>query len=304
MYASGLLKVMLLSASAVLLQPAFANVRTLSSPPVADNGNIDGSFLQTYQHSLLKVNRMLSYVNLAYIAIDMGKYNRAVSDVQAAQAAADQLETDSPTFVTETKLKYGKLTYDIKGQEVNYYIPDTNGAFVLPDYDGFFTNTNSNEIISRDARMVKASLDVDLRQANKSLGFAASDLKNERYNSARVELAELHQGALIGQTDVENPVWLIHDNLRLAQGLLDRKQYNDAQFALEHAREQLDSYKNIASTQNNADIIRKLDSEIIATEMRLQGKNPVSAQKAEREINQWIHTVDGWIHTTSNGQIG
>jgi len=302
MRASKLLNVTLIFAGAVLSQSVLATVRTLS-PPVTESGNISSSFLETYQSSLAKVNKMLSYINLAYIEIDMGKYGRAVSDARSAQVAASQLETNSPTFVTESKLKYGKLTYDIKGQEVNYYVPDSAGAFVIHDYDGFLTNTSSDNVIERDARMVNASLDVDLRQANKALSFAVNDLQNERYNSARVELAELHQGALTGETDIENPVWSIHDDLRLTQALLDMKQYSSAQFSLEHAREQLDIYKNIASEPDNADIIRKLDNEIVAMEMRLQGKSPVSAQKAEREINMWIHTVDGWMHTTSTGKI-
>jgi hypothetical protein len=113
MNASKLLKVMLLFACTALPQSVFASVRAFSQSTVG-NENISSPILTPYRESLLHVNKMLSYVNLAYIATDMGRFSRAVSDIQEAQAIASNMELDSPTFVSEAKIKYGKLVTILK----------------------------------------------------------------------------------------------------------------------------------------------------------------------------------------------
>jgi hypothetical protein len=144
--------------------------------------------------------------------------------------------------------------------------------------------------------MVNASLEIDLRHAKKLLNTALNDLKQERYNSARVELMELHQNALIAETDVVSPAWSVHDNLRLTQALLDANQYGSAEYSLEHAREQIDTLKRNTLGLADSKTLMKLDTQIIAMEMRLKGKNPVKVQKADRKIGRWINTVDGWMN--------
>jgi hypothetical protein len=298
MNASKLLKVTLLMTGAVLSQSAFASVGALT-PTTAESGNINSSFSRSYQESLLHVNKMLSYVNLAYIATDMGMYDRAASDIREAQAIASNLEIDSPTFVTEARLDYGKLTYDIKGEEVSYYIPEINNAFVVSDYDHFLQSKNVSGIIERDAKAVSASLEIDLRHAGKVLNTAFDDLKHDRFNSARVELAELHQDALIAESNVKSPSRSIYDNLRLTQALINSNQYESAQYSLEHAREKMDSFKRNTLELADSKTLLTLDSQIIAMEMRLKGKSPLQVQKADRKIGQWINTVDGWMNEAS-----
>ena len=294
MNASKLLKVTLLITGVFLSQSVFASVGAIT-PATAGSGNISSSFSKSYQESLLHVNKMLSYVNLAYIATDMGMYDRAASDIREAQAIASNLEIDFPTFVTEARLNYGKLSYDIKGEQVSYYIPEINNTFAVNDYDHFLQTRNAAGVIERDARTVSASLEIDLRHAKELLNTAFNDLKHERYNSARVELAELHQSALIAEASVKRPTQSIHDNLRLTQALISSNQYESAQYSLEHAREQLDAYKRNPLGLADSRTLLKMDTQIIAMEMRLKGKNPVKVQKAERRIGQWINTVDGWM---------
>lgn len=295
MNASKLLKVTLLITGALLPASVFASVGTFT-PTTAESENVSSSFSKTYQKSLSHVNKMLSYVNLAYIATDMGKYDRAISDVREAQAIASNLEIDSPTFVTESKLEYGKLTYDIKGEQVSYYIPKINNTFVIPDYDHFLQSKNMSGAIKRDARTVSARLDVNLNHVGKLLSTAFNDLKQERYNSTRVELAELHHSALISEANVKRPQRSIHDNLRLTQALINSSQYKSAQYSLEHAREELDAYKQNPLKVADSKTLLKMDTQIIAMEMRLKGKAPVKIQKADRRIGQWINTVDGWMN--------
>jgi hypothetical protein len=294
MNASKLLKVTLLMISAFLSQSVFASVGVLT-PATAGSGNISSSFSRSYQESLLHVNKLLSYVNLAYIATDMGMYDRAASDIRDAQAIASNLEIDSPTFVSEARLNYGKLTYDIKGEEVSYYVPEINNAFVVPDYDHFLQSKNISGVVERNAHTVSASLEIDLRHTSKLLSTAFNDLKHERYNSARVELAELHQNALIAESAVKRPAQSVHDNLRLTQALINSKQYKSAQYSLEQAREQLDAFKQNTLGQADSKTLLKLDTQIITMEMRLKGTSPLKVQKAERRIGQWINTVDGWM---------
>jgi hypothetical protein len=279
-----------------------ASVGTIP-PSAAASGNIGSPALASYGASLLHVSKMLSYVNLAYIAIDMRMFDRAVSDIREAQTISSNLEIDSPTFVSEEKIKYGKLSYDINGEEVSYYIPVIKGVFAVPDYDSFLASKNEDEIIERDAHVVSASLEIDLRHAKTLLSNALNDIKYERYNSARVELHELHQNALIAEADVQDPAWSIHDNLRLTQSLLNSNQFASAQYSLEHAREQLDAFKRNAAGLADSKILLKLDTEIITMEMQLKGENPVIVQKAERRIDQWINTVDGWINM-ANRKVG
>ena len=295
MNASKLLKVTLFMTSALLSQSVFALVDDLA-PTTAGSGNISSSFSRSYQESLLHVNKMLSYVNLAYIATDMGMYDRAASDIREAQAITSNLEIDSPTFVSEARLNYGKLSYDIKGKEVSYYVPEINNDFEVPDYDHFLQSKNTSGVVERNAHTVSAALEIDLHHASKLLSTAYNDLKNERYNSARVELAELHQNALIAESTVKRPAQSIHDNLKLAQALINSKQYESAQYSLEHAREQLDTYKRNTLGQADSKTLLKLDTQIIAMEMRLKGRAPLKVQKVERRIDQWIHTVDGWTN--------
>jgi hypothetical protein len=295
MNASKLLKVTLLMISALLSQSVFASVGALT-PATVGNVNISSSFSRSYQESLLRVNKLLSYVNLAYIATDMGMYDRAASDIRKAQAITSNLEIDFPTFVSEDRLKYGKLTYDIKGEEVSYYVPEINNAFVVPDYDHFLQSKKVSGVVERDAQTVSASLEIDFRHADKLLSTAFNDLKNERYNSARVELAELHQNALIAESTVKRPARSAHDNLRLTLALINNKQYGSAQYSLEHAREELDAFKHNTLGQADSKTLLKLDTQIIAMEMRLKGTNPLKAQKAEHRIGQWINTVDSWAN--------
>jgi hypothetical protein len=298
MNASKLLKVTLLMTGALLSQSVFATVGTLT-PTMAGGGNINSSFSRAYQESLLHANKMLSYVNLAYIATDMGMYDRAASDIREAQAIASNMELDSPTFVTEARLDYGKLTYDIKGEEVSYYIPEINNAFVVSDYDHFLQSKDVSGVIERDAKAVSASLEIDLRHVGKVLSIAFDDLKHDRFNSARVELAELHQDALIAESNVKRPSRSIYDNLRLTQALINDNQFESAQYSLEHAREKMGAFKRNTLGLADSKTLLTLDSQIIAMEMRLKGKSPLQVQKADRKIGQWINTVDGWMNKAS-----
>lgn len=299
MNASKILKLSLLLTSAMTMQVATqvasASTDTISKSSARMEKPAANSATEQYREALSQANKMLGYVNLAYLATDLNLTDRAVADITAAQIIASQLEKNAPTFVSESKLKYGKLTYDIKGEERNYYIPVLDDVFVVRDYDGIFKSASVLDIVERDARLVNARLDIDIRQVNTALKNALNDVKNERLNSAKVALSEIYQGALTDESEIETPIWAIHDNLKLSQNLISNQQYDSVQFALEHARESLNALEQSDQSIPDATTMKKLDGEIMAMEKQLRANKPGMLHKAELKINQWLHTVDGWF---------
>jgi len=300
MSASKSLNITLLIACTVFIQPAIASAGVSSGPAAGQEKISAGVAQEQYRETLSQANKMLGYISLAYFSSDLDLTDSAMVDIAAAQRLAGRLENLAPTFVTESRIKYGKITYDIKGEERSYYIPVVDDEYLMRDYDDILNSRKGIDVVERDARLVTAKLNLDFRQVSRYLIIALNDIRNERYNSARVALGTLYHSALADESNVEQPLRSIHDNLKLAQSLLGGKQYTSARFSLEHAREQLDILEQANPTRVDSQSILKVGGEMFSLEKQLRDKNPELLLKAEHEVDNWIRTVDGWSVSAGN----
>ncbi|MDB2414156.1 hypothetical protein N9W34_00115 [Rickettsiales bacterium] len=283
-------------AGSLVMQPAFAaKDKATQSDPTYKTSAVH-PVVQKYRETLKQANTMLAHVNMAYVASDLELMDSAVEHIKAAQKIANQLEVDSPSITSDTKVKYGKLSYEYKGKSKNYYIPVLNGVFAVHDFEDILKRSGEVDIEETDAELVHAKIAIDIREVKNALSEALDDAENERYDEAMISLADVYKGALTDEEIIEDPLFSIQDNLSLAQNLLNHKYYDSARFALNHARKGLKTYKkDLEKRKEGAENVNDMDKKISMLEEELKKKDPTLLQKADEELSEWGNKVKGWF---------
>jgi hypothetical protein len=249
--------------------------------------------LQRDQQQTL-VHKMMGHINLAALSLDMKMSDAARDHLDRATALVAQLEETAPEVDSDTQLKYGKLSYNVVDEVKDYYVPIVDDIFLLSDYAPTFHAWQDRvDIDEVDAGTVLVTVRADLREIGKALGEAKQKLDAKQYDAAAGALSDIYRDSIVEEVAIDDPLWAVHDNLALAQNLINEDQYDSARFALDHARSQLEQLKKDRPAE--AERIQTLDASVVKVENELSRKDPGLTQRAKSSIASMMATVRSWF---------
>jgi hypothetical protein len=262
--------------------------------PKAKQPDVQGQLTAQREQERTLVHKMMGDINLAALSLDMELPVAARDHLDRASSLVAQLERMAPELDSETRLKYGKLSYDVVDEAKDYYVPIVDDVLLVSDYEPTFHAWRDRVDISEvDAGAVLVTVRADLRKIEAALGEAREKLDARQYAAAAGALNDIYKASIVEEVVITDPLWAVHDNLALAQNLIREEQFDSARFALEHARSELAKLKK--EEPADAGRIEKLDASVVEVEQQLAKNDPTLTQRARNSIASMMSTVRSWF---------
>jgi len=259
------------------------------------DGDKDPELFHEEKIQHLQANKLLAQINLAALAIDLDLASEALKNLEAAEKVAAELEQNAPSFKSSTTLKYGKVSYDVKGESKDYYIPLHEDSFVIRGYEPVFKYFSDPKIEETAAGLVHVEVYLDLRKVKQALTDAKKNLKNKKLGEASLALAKVSEGAIISEQVISSPVWAVHDNLALARSLLKEKNFTAARLALKSSKGELSRLEKDKVVTDKDSAIADLKKDIASLESDLSKQDPTLTERIKHKLSTWMKTVKSWV---------
>ena len=251
--------------------------------------------VERFDETIKQTKIMLAHVNLASVAIELSRYKLAKEHIITALNIANTLNPQSFLSIGDTRLRYGKITYEIEGKEQEFYLPYQGEKFSIERVRTLIGRIEPDRIKKTDANVVHSRISLDLFEIRKALEMALTLIEKENYNDTLIALRDVYKGALYEEKEIKYPLWAVHDNLKLAESLIIQKDYIGARFALESAFDALDNFKKEAGERNRSDEIIELQEQMTLLRKELQKMDPSIKQTTIEKFGRLAGTVRGWF---------
>ncbi len=237
---------------------------------------------------------MLSHVNFAAVAIELENYASAGAHIQSAISIADSLSSSDFHVLRNVRLKYGRIDYDIDGQDQSLYVPRLKDEFSMERVDEFLSSTNNDGELANEVKAVHAKIGLDLELVKVSLNSAQELFVVGNYSGASKALWEVYESALIEEEQIRYPLWAVHDNLKLVESFIDQNEHRKARLALKNAVVSLESYRNEAGNLSNSQEVAELEKQLLSFQQELDAVNPTTSQVAINKVSEWASKIRSW----------
>lgn len=142
--------------------------------------------------------------------------------------------------------------------------------------------------------MVHVNVKVDLAAVKTSLDNALQDIRKKEYSQAQSALAAIFKGAIIDETEIDDPILAISGNLALAKAFLSERQYDKARFTLEYVQKRLSDAKNTSLSGVDQASVDKLSTDLDNLQAELKKEDPTLTQRISDQFDHWKKAVKGW----------
>ena len=236
-----------------------------------------------------EVNKMMGYINLAYLALDIDLPQDAINHIDKAEVLADQVQANTPALMTDSTLKYGKVSFTSQNLTKNYYVPVLDDLFLLSEYDTVYRHLQQT-----DAGVVNFDMLIDLRKIVPALKAGKQDLTRKEYRKAQATFAKIFHEAIVHETEITDPGLVIYDNLALAKNFIQNGLYPSARHTLRNVIKGLVQLEKESLDPTQAQGVNRLSTGIIQLDAELEKRDPAVMQRAGRQFLAWMKTVKSW----------
>ena len=279
--------------STLLCQPALAAGETQATTMAAE--------MSKEYHEQLRTGQLLvGHVSLALRALDYNQPDIAKKDISEGLKLAKSLEKGALEIVSKDSMNFGKLRHEHEGKSKSFYIPIVDDSFMLHGLER--TGKKSEKVRETDAVMVHTHVTLDVRKAVSGLEDAQVALAAKDIPKAETVLRGILDSMVGDEVAVNDPLHVVHDNLTLAQNLLQEKQYDSARYALTYAKKGLGDYNFLVHDPDHKKHVEAMQKDMDALYERLGKEDPGALQKAGAEIKEWASKVKKWL--TSHPEPG
>lgn len=288
---SSLLKTTLLTTVLLVLSvPAMANVdaKTKSAEVPVSKADL------FYQKQLNKADEMMGQIALARKSLNIGMDKDASYHLAKAQDLASQLEKKSPEVATTSTLRYNDKVYSFNDKYKDYLIPAVDDLFTIKDYDAKLkSDVKKDRITEEDAGVGRYQLELDIRNVQEALKKSKEEAQKGEINKARNALNEVYKGAVENSVVYADPIWIVHDNLMVANAMIKDKDFNGARYALKKAQSELKTLQKHDDYADDSKTLKRLEKEAADLHESLGIDDPSLLQEAEDKISGWLKDVRG-----------
>lgn len=293
-----------LLAGVVALPPAFAAEGNAAPPAKAEapaKPDMAVEMSKEYHEQLRNGNLMIGHISMALMALDYGATDIAKTDVAEALKLATALEKGAPEVKSKETMSFGKLSHEHEGRAKDFYIPIVDDSFMV---HGLETRGKAKDpkVRETDAVMVHSHVSLDVRKAVSGLTEAKTALESGQPAKAGEALNGILKAAVGSEVAVSDPLHTVHDNLVLAQNLLEEKRYGAARFALKYAKKGLGDYNFLVHEPERKQHVEQMQKDIDALSEELRKEDPAMLQKSATTIKGWGSAVKKWL--TSHPEPG
>jgi len=246
------------------------------------------------EQTLQLAHKMMGHINLAQFALGIKLPDEASSHIKKAQAIQTTLAEQLPELKINSSFKYGKVSYDDSQTVKEHYVPIMDDVFLTSDYETIFKRSKELGIKEIDAGLVHVNVKIDLATVKTDLNNALQDINKKEYSKAQNALASIFEGAIIDETEIDDPVLAISGNLALAKAFLSEKEYDKARFTLQYVQKRLTDAKKADLPDVDQASVEKLSADLNKLQAELKKEDPTITQRISDQLDQWKKTIKGW----------
>ncbi|SCZ84270.1 YfdX family protein [Nitrosomonas mobilis] len=246
------------------------------------------------EQTLQLAHKMMGHINLAQFALGIKLPDEASSHIKKAQAIQTTLAEQLPELKINSSFKYGKVSYDDSQTVKEHYVPIMDDVFLTSDYETIFKRSKELGIKEIDAGLVHVNVKIDLATVKTDLNNALQDINKKEYSKAQNALASIFEGAIIDETEIDDPVLAISGNLALAKAFLSEKEYDKARFTLQYVQKRLTDAKEADLPDVDQASVEKLSADLNKLQAELKKQDPTITQRISDQLDQWKKTIKGW----------
>jgi len=246
------------------------------------------------EQTLQLAHKMMGHINLAQFALGIKLPDEASSHIKKAQAIQTTLAEQLPELKINSSFKYGKVSYDDSQTVKEHYVPIMDDVFLTSDYETIFKRSKELGIKEIDAGLVYVNVKIDLATVKTDLNNALQDINKKEYSKAQNALASIFEGAIIDETEIDDPVLAISGNLALAKAFLSEKEYDKARFTLQYVQKRLTDAKKADLPDVDQASVEKLSADLNKLQAELKKEDPTITQRISDQLDQWKETIKGW----------
>ncbi|HBV20861.1 MAG TPA: hypothetical protein DEF07_03970 [Nitrosomonas sp.] len=246
------------------------------------------------EQTLQLAHKMMGHINLAQFALGIKLPDEASSHIKKAQAIQTTLAEQLPELKINSSFKYGKVSYDDSQTVKEHYVPIMDDVFLTSDYETIFKRSKELGIKEIDAGLVHVNVKIDLATVKTDLNNALQDINKKEYSKAQNALASIFEGAIIDETEIDDPVLAISGNLALAKAFLSEKEYDKARFTLQYVQKRLTDAKKADLPDVDQASVEKLSADLNKLQAELKKQDPTITQRISDQLDQWKKTIKGW----------
>lgn len=246
------------------------------------------------EQTLQLAHKMMGHINLAQFALGIKLPDEASSHIKKAQAIQTTLAEQLPELKINSSFKYGKVSYDDSQTVKEHYAPIMDDVFLTSDYETIFKRSKELGIKEIDAGLVHVNVKIDLATVKTDLNNALQDINKKEYSKAQNALASIFEGAIIDETEIDDPILAISGNLALAKAFLGEKEYDKARFTLQYVQKRLTDAKKADLPDVDQASVEKLSADLNKLQAELKKEDPTITQRISDQLDQWKKTIKGW----------
>lgn len=246
------------------------------------------------EQTLQLAHKMMGHINLAQFALGIKLPDEASSHIKKAQAIQTTLAEQLPELKINSSFKYGKVSYDDSQTVKEHYVPIMDDVFLTSDYETIFKRSKELGIKEIDAGLVHVNVKIDLATVKTDLNNALQDINKKEYSKAQNALASIFAGAIIDETEIDDPILAISGNLALAKAFLGEKEYDKARFTLQYVQKRLTDAKKADLPDVDQASVEKLSADLNKLQAELKKQDPTITQRISDQLDQWKKTIKGW----------
>ena len=246
------------------------------------------------EQTLQLAHKMMGHINLAQFALGIKLPDEASSHIKKAQAIQTTLAEQLPELKINSSFKYGKVSYDDSQTVKEHYVPIMDDVFLTSDYETIFKRSKELGIKEIDAGLVHVNVKIDLATVKTDLNNALQDINKKEYSKAQNALASIFEGAIIDETEIDDPVLAISGNLALAKAFLSEKEYDKARLTLQYVQKRLTDAKKADLPDVDQASVEKLSADLNKLQAELKKEDPTITQRISDQLDQWKKTIKGW----------
>ncbi|MEX2493247.1 MAG: YfdX family protein [Nitrospirales bacterium] len=241
--------------------------------------------------TVMEIHKMMGYINLAYLALDIDLPRDATNHINKAKGIADRLKGDVPSLMGDSTLKYGKVSFTSQDTTKNYYVPVLDDLFLLSEYDTVYRHLQSIDLKQTNAGVVGLNILVDLRKIAPALETTIQDLNKKNYQKAQTALAKIFIDAIVEEAVITDPRLAIYHNLALANNFIQNGLYPSARSTLKNVKKGLAQLEKEKMGSPHAQLVEALSQEITQLDVQLEQNDPTLMRRVGGQFSAWMKIV-------------
>lgn len=245
-----------------------------------------------YVQQLNEASDLMGQVNLVRRSLDLGLAQDAVYHIDNALKLADTLQQKSPELAVVSTLRFNGKVYTFNNKFKDYLIPAVDDMFTVNDLDvKLKKNPKQDDVDALADGVGRYQLAVDIRNVEGALTTAKDLAQKGDLPKARAALNDIYKGAVESSQVYDDPIWVLEDNLVVANTLIKDRDFDGARFALKKAETELKSIRTVDKYAADSAVLEQMGGEIAQLRTTIREDDPSWLQSAGDRISTWLRDI-------------